>query len=67
MDFTVRTKNEPQFRETLQEIVDENGLQYPNAITIHRDTGTGVSIYVLTDLFINRLSPDSLRRLKSIN
>jgi len=69
MEFTIKTVNEPLFKQALQNMVDENGIQFPNAITINRDTSNGYTTYVLGVEFIHnlhKLNPKLIKKLQDI-
>jgi len=69
MKFTIKTINESRFKDALQKMVDENEIQFPTARTIHRDSSTGLSTYVLSDSFINnlnKLNPELIKTLEAI-
>jgi len=51
-------------REALQNVGDENEIQFPSAITINRDSSTGYITYNITDLSIHNLNPRLLKRCR---
>jgi hypothetical protein len=70
MEFQIKTINESLFAETLRKIVEENDILPPNDITINRDSGVGVSTYILSDMFMSRLkeaNPAGINELQSIH